>query len=68
MNRAVACEIGIDIFLGLLTGNRNIAGQSEVADAVNNAEIDGFGMGALLRRDLVPGNAEDFRRRAAMDV
>ena len=68
VNRAVAGEIGIDIFLGLLTGNRNIAGQSEVADAINNAEIDGFGMGALLRRDLVPGNAEDFRRRPAMDV
>ena len=68
MDRAVTGEIRIDIFLSFLAGNGNIPSQAEVADAIDNAEIDGLSVGPFFRRDFVQGDAEDFRRRPAVDV
>ena len=68
VDRVVAGKIRIDVFLGFLAGNGDIPGQAEVADAIDDAEVDGLGMGPFFRRDLVQGDAEDFRRRPAVDV
>lgn len=55
MNTGVALEVGINIAGRLFSWNTQLPGQAEIADAVDDAEVNGFGMRALLRCYLFKG-------------
>ena len=67
-HRAVAGEVALNELGGLLAGNVQVGGQAEIADAVDNAEVDGLGAGAHLRRDLLNRHAVDLGGRAGVHV
>ena len=45
-----------------------VFGKSEAADAVNYAEVDGFCVTPLRRRNLAHGDAEDLRSGDCVDI
>ena len=61
-------KIAVHVRLGLALEHADVLREAEGRDAINNAEIDGFGVRALQRRDLVERHAEHLRRRDGVDV
>ena len=64
----VALEVAADVVAGFLARDVQVAREAEVADAVDDAEVDGLRMAAQLRRDFLQGDAEDLGGRARVDV
>ena len=65
---AVVGEIGVHIGPGLVGADADILGQGPGRDAVDNAEVDGLGVAAHLRRHLVQGDPEDLGGRDRVNV
>ena len=64
----VACKITLDEHFRRHIVNAEGFGQPEAAHAVNQAEVDGFGVAALLCGDVFGRHAEDFGGGAAVHV
>ena len=54
----VVAQIAVDIRPGFLSGDADVPCQREIGDAINNAEVHGFGAAAHLRRYLLRCYAE----------
>ncbi len=64
----IAGEIPVDIELGGVAADAEVARQPERAHAVDEAEVDDLGVAALLGRDLQRRHAEDFGRSGAVHI
>ena len=64
----IALEVAADVVARFLARDVQVARESEVADAVDDAEVDGLRVAAQLGRDLIQGDAEDLGGRARVDV
>ena len=64
----VAREVGVDVVGGLAARDVELAREAEGAHAVDEAEVDGFGVAALFAADGVRRDAEDFGGGGAVDV
>ena len=53
----VALEVTVNIMAGLVLGNAELGGETERRDAIDDAEVDGFGAAAGLFVELVDGDA-----------
>src|SRR6202020_2529621 len=63
-----ALEIFLDIGGSLFAGDSELVGQPERRDAVDDAEVDGFGATAHLGGHVLDRYAEHFRRRHGVNV
>jgi hypothetical protein len=63
-----ALKIFLDIGRGLLARDRQLVGEAEGGDAVNDAEINRLGAAAHVGRHALDRHAEHFRRGHRMDV
>ena len=61
-------KIAVHVRLGLTLEHTDVLREAEGRDAIDNAEIDGLGVRALQRRDLVERHAEHLRRRDGVDI
>ena len=68
LDPAVAGEILSDIRLRCLDGNPQGAGQTLRAHAIDNAEVDGLGLAALVGGHCGERHLKQFRRRAGVHV
>ncbi len=64
----IAREIPVDIELGGVAADAEVARQPERAHAVDEAEVDDLGVAALFGRDLQRRHTEDFGRGGAVHV
>lgn len=64
----IARKVAADVVARFLARDVQVARESEVADAVDDAEVDGLRVAAQLGRDLIQGDAEDLGGRARVDV
>src|SRR5690606_6648584 len=63
-----ALEVLLDVGSRLFAGDAKITRETKGADAVDDAEIDGFGVVAYILRHAFYGDAEHFRRGARVNV
>lgn len=61
-------KIVVDVNFGFVGGYAQLFGQSILRNAVNNAEIDCFGMTAQIMVDLIGRHAENLGGRCRMNV
>ena len=64
----VAREVGVDVVGGLAARDVQLARKAEGAHAVDEAEVDGFGVAALFATDGFGRDAEDFGGGRPVDV
>src|SRR5690606_18814057 len=60
LDAGILFEIGFDVGSGLARLHAQLAGQSEGADSINDAEIYGLGFTSNSRIHLFQGDAEDL--------
>ena len=63
-----ALEIGLDVIARLLARDRQLVGEAEGRDAIDDAEIDRLGAPAHFRRHALDRHVEHLRRRNGVDV
>ena len=64
----ISLVVLLDEFVGFGGADAQAAGQAEGGLAVDDAEINGLGLAALVRADMVQIDAEDLAGYEAMDV
>ena len=67
-NPIVGAKVGVDERARLFRGHAGVAREAEVAQAVEQAEIDDLGEAPLIGRNLLLWDAKDFSRRPRMNV
>ena len=63
-----ALEVALDEALRLLLGDAQVGREGKGPLAVQQAEVHSLGLAAVIRRDLIHGQAHDLGGRAAVDV
>ena len=64
----IAGIVLINVVLRFFRRDAKLFGEAEGADAVDDTEIHRLRVASLLRRHILEGDAQDFRRRAPVDV
>ena len=68
MDARVSFKICLDIVGSSRPCDAELARKAEIADAIDDAEVDGFRMRTLLRRDVLERDAHDFSGCSSVDV
>ena len=61
-------QIALDEFLRLSAADIQLLRQAEIGNAVDDPEIDGFGLAAMLRVNLIKRNLEYVLRGFGMNI
>ena len=64
----IGVEVAVDQFLGFAARDAESLRKAEGGDAVDDAEVGGFGLAALIARHLFDGLVEDARGGSGVDV
>lgn len=67
-NVRITLQIALDEFLGLSAADIQLLGQAEIGNAVDDPEVDGFGLAAMLRVNLIERNLEHVGRSFGMNI
>ncbi len=68
VNLRIAGIVLIDIVLRFFRRDAKLLGKAKGADAVNDTKVHRLRVASLLRRHVLEGDAQDFRRCAPVDV